>query len=89
VAFLFVLKEMASSTFSLPHRPWSQWEAIQGIGSLPEHVHATRIARFFVGVGISKSFVGRAETHRLQDQGYGVFAHRNPLLWLGWCSGEV
>ena len=59
------------------------------IESLPEPVPPARIARFLMGAGISKSFGRRTETYGLQDQDYGTLAHRNPLLWLGWCSGEV
>ena len=35
------------------------------------------------GTGISESLGRRAETHGFKSQDYGVFAHRNPLLWLG------
>ena len=58
-------------------------ESNSGYSVLPEPVHTARIVRFFVGAEISASFGCRAETQGFKDQDYGVFAHRNPLLWLG------
>ena len=67
-----------ADTFPLPTMESNSWSGLP-----PEPVHAARIARFFMGAGISASFGRRAETHLVKDQDYGVFAHRNPLLWLG------